>query len=33
LKNGEIFVMEEDGYGRFVGRIKDVIIRVVEKIF
>jgi len=26
-------VLEEDGYGRFVGRVKDVIIRVVENIF
>lgn len=29
----DLFVLEEDGYGRFVGRIKDVIIRVVENIF
>jgi fatty-acyl-CoA synthase len=26
-------VLEEDGYGRFVGRVKDVIVRVVENIF
>lgn len=26
-------MLEEDGYGRFVGRVKEVIIRVVENIF
>jgi len=26
-------VLDEDGYGRFMGRVKDVIIRVVENIF
>jgi len=29
----DLFMLEEDGYGRFVGRVKDVIIKVVENIF
>ncbi|XP_021915697.1 acyl-CoA synthetase family member 2, mitochondrial-like isoform X2 [Zootermopsis nevadensis] len=32
-KTGDHFVLHEDGYGRLVGRIKDVIIRIGDKIF
>ncbi|GFG36327.1 hypothetical protein Cfor_05946 [Coptotermes formosanus] len=32
-KTGDQFVLQEDGYGRIVGRIKDVIIRIGDKIF
>jgi fatty-acyl-CoA synthase len=26
-------VLEEDGYGRFVGRVKDMIVKFADKIF
>lgn len=32
-KTGDEFVLQEDGYGRIVGRVKDVIIRIGDKIF
>jgi len=32
-KTGDQFVLREDGYGRIVGRLKDVIIRIGDKIF
>lgn len=32
-KTGDQFVLQEDGYGLIVGRIKDVIIRIGDKIF
>jgi fatty-acyl-CoA synthase len=28
-----LFILQEDGYGKNVGRIKDVIIRIGDKIF
>ncbi|KAF2898583.1 hypothetical protein ILUMI_07592 [Ignelater luminosus] len=33
LKTGDQFVLQEDGYGRIVGRLKDMIIRGGENIF
>lgn len=33
LKTGDIFILNEDGYGKVVGRIKDMIIRGGENIF
>jgi fatty-acyl-CoA synthase len=32
-KTGDQFVLQEDGYGRMVGRLKDIIIRIGDKIF
>ncbi|XP_023711991.1 medium-chain acyl-CoA ligase ACSF2, mitochondrial [Cryptotermes secundus] len=32
-KTGDQFVLQEDGYARIVGRMKDVIIRIGDKIF
>ncbi|XP_069678063.1 medium-chain acyl-CoA ligase ACSF2, mitochondrial-like isoform X2 [Periplaneta americana] len=32
-KTGDEFVLQEDGYGRILGRLKDVIIRIGDKIF
>lgn len=32
-KTGDQFVLQEDGYARIVGRLKDVIIRIGDKIF
>ncbi|XP_069678833.1 medium-chain acyl-CoA ligase ACSF2, mitochondrial-like [Periplaneta americana] len=31
-KTGDLFVLHDDGYGRIIGRTKDVIIRIADKI-
>ncbi|KDR21552.1 Acyl-CoA synthetase family member 2, mitochondrial, partial [Zootermopsis nevadensis] len=33
VKTGDLFILQEDGYGKVVGRINEVIIRIGDKIF